>query len=226
VEFEVADFNGGESYYSGGGMPEWADLEAVINEMPLFLQGSLQAGKVGSAIFDPKATNLHIKHASQARGWRTIPVPADLRAFGNEWDGGKRETLGEWQFSNYPFLWNNCIRSEAVYKAGISLPGLSAVRGLIVITKSGLFPASNSSLYYEQAKAQLAAATQFDAFSIPIRLVGLTISSNVDQAEAVWTEYTDRTSRTALRKAQITTRVTWRPKLRKYGNRSAVFTAF
>jgi hypothetical protein len=98
------------------------------------------------------------------------------------------------------------------------------VRGLVIITKSGLFPASNSSLYYEQARAQLAAATQFNAFTIPIRLVGLTIKSQVDRFDAVWTEYTDRTSRTALRTARITTKVTWtRP--RKYGNRVALFTS-
>jgi hypothetical protein len=224
VEFEVADFNRAEGYYNDRGRSEWADLEMIITEMPLFLQGSLQAGKVGSAIFDPKATNLHIKRASQVRGWRTIPVPPDLRAFGNDWDGGKGETLGEWQFSNYPFLWNNCIRSEAVYKAGMSLPGLKEVRGLVIITKSGLFPASNSSLYYEQARAQLAAATQFNAFTIPIRLVGLTIKSQANRFDAVWTEYADRTSRTALRTSRITTTVTWM-RTRKYGNRAAIFTS-
>ena len=224
MEFEIVDFNGAEAYYKGPGMSEWADLEAVIAQMPIYLQGSLQAGKVGLAIFDPKATNLHIKSATHERGWRIIPVPADLRAFGNDWDGGKRGTLGEWQFSNYPFLWHNCIRSEAVYKAGLSLPGLSAIKGLVIVTKSGLFPASNSSLYYEQARAQLAAATQFNAFTIPIRLVGLTIKSQVDRVDAVWTEYTDRTSRTVLRTAHITTRVTWTG-LRKYGNQSALLTS-
>ena len=101
MEFEVADFNRADEYYGGQGMSEWADLETIITEMPLFLQGSLQAGK------------------------------------------------------------------------------------------GGLFPSSNSSLYYEQARAQLAAATQFNAFTIPIRLVGLTIKSQVDQFDAVWTEYTD-----------------------------------
>jgi hypothetical protein len=191
--------------------------------MPLHLQGSLQAKKVGSAIFDPKATNSHLRRATQERGWRVIPVPSDLRAFGNEWDGGKRGTLAEWQFSNYPFLWNNCIRSEAVYKSGLRLPGLDAIKGLVIVTKSGLFPASNSSLYYEQAKAQLAAATKFDAFTIPIRLVGLTIASQVDRYDAIWTEYSDRTSRTILQTAHITTTVTW-AKRRKYGNLAALFS--
>lgn len=224
MEFEVVDFNGAERYYSGAGTPEWADLEEVIAKMPLHLQGSLQAGKVGSAIFDPKATNLHIKRATQERGWRSIPVPAGLQAFGKDWDGGKRGTLGEWQFSNCPFLCNNCVRSEVVYKAGIVLPGVSPLRGLVIVTKSGLFPASNSSLYYEQARAQLDAATQVNAFTIPIRLVGLTIKSQVDQYNAVWTDYTDRTSRTTVRTARITTSVTWTGS-RKYGNRSARFRA-
>ena len=217
MDFEVVDFNNAESYYAGAGLPEWADLELVITKMPLYLHGSLQAGKVGSAVFDPKGTNRHLRRSTQELGWRLIPVPADLRAFGTDWDGGKRETLAEWQFSNYPFLWNNCIRSEAVYKTGLELPGL--------VTKSGLFPASNSSLYFEQAGAQLAAATKFNAFTIPIRLVGLTIKSQPDQYEAIWTEYTDRTSRTALRTVQVSTSVTWTG-TRRYGNRAALFSAF
>jgi hypothetical protein len=224
VDFEVVDFNGAESYYNGAGMPEWADLEEVIAKMPLHLKGSLQAGRIGSAIFDPIATNLHIKRATQERGWRSIPVPARLRAFGKDWDGGKGGTLGEWQFSNYPFLCNNCVRSEVVYKAGIPLPGLHPVQCLVIVTRSGLFPASQSTLYYEQASAQLAAATQVNTFTIPIRLVGLMIKTQVDQYDAVWTEYTDRTSRTTVRTARITMDVTWTGSGR-YGNRSARFTA-
>ncbi len=161
--------------------------------------------------------------ATRERGWRTIPVPADLREFGHDWDAAKRETLAEWQFSNYPFLWNNCIRSEAVYKAGVELPELGVVKGLVVVTKGGLFPASNSSLYFEQARAQFAAATNFNAFTIPIRLVGLTIEPQVDRYQAIWTEYADRTSRTALRTAQVTISVTWTEK-RRYGHRAALFS--
>ncbi len=223
MDFDVADFNGADSYYSADGAREWADIQSVISDMHLYLQGSLQAGKVGSAIFDPKASNLYLKSATHTRGWRTVPVPAGLREFGNDWDGGKRETLAEWQFSNYPFLWNNCIRSEAVYKTQLRLPGLELIKGLIIVTKSGIFPASNSSLYFEQAKAQLTAATAFDALTIPIRLVGLTIESGVLNYNAIWNEYVDRTSRTATRTAEIETRVTWKRR-GKYGNPTASFT--
>jgi len=54
----VADFNGSEGYYGGAGAPEWADLVEVIGKMPLYLQGSLQSGKIGEAIFDPKPPTL------------------------------------------------------------------------------------------------------------------------------------------------------------------------
>jgi hypothetical protein len=39
-------------------------------------------------------------------------------------------------------------------------------------------PASNSTLYYEQAKNQLDALSNYSVFSIPVRLIGLT--ENVD----------------------------------------------
>ncbi len=58
MEFLVADFNGSEGYYGGAGAPEWADLVEVIGKMPLYLQGSLQSGKIGEAIFDPKPPTL------------------------------------------------------------------------------------------------------------------------------------------------------------------------
>ena len=224
MDFEVVDFNGAERYYHGSGAREWTDLNEIVTEMPLYLQGSLQAGRIGSAVFDPKATNLHLKGETQARGWRTIPVPRDLKAFGNDWDGGKSETLAEWQFSNYPFLCNNCTRSEIVHKTRLKLPEMSPIKGLIIVTKSGLFPAAQSSLYFEQAEAQLASATALGIFTIPIRLVGLTNKSQVVEYEAVWTEYADRTSRTALRKVRIRTKVTWTA-MRKFGNRSARFTS-
>jgi hypothetical protein len=161
----------------------------MILEMPLFLQASDQAKKVGSPIFDPKGTNSHLTAAADERGWQKVPVPAALQVFGVDWDAGKGGSLAEWQFSNYPFLWNNVIRSEAVFKSKTPLPRVPEVRALIVVTKSGIFPSSNSTLYYEQAAAQLEVVTAFQAFTIPIRLVGLTIAEGVASTEAVWSHY-------------------------------------
>lgn len=223
MDSAVTDFNDAAAYYTGDGAQEWAEIEGIIRRMPLYFQGSLQAGIGGRPIFDPKATNAYLTSHALALGWRIIPVPADLREFGTDWDAGKRASLAEWQFSNYPFLWNNVIRSEAVYKSGVRLENLEAIKALIVVTKSGAFPSSNSSLYYEQAKAQLSSVTKFKTFSIPIRLVGLTIAPEIESVAVTWSEYEGRTSRTLIRQVTKPMAVKWTKREGKYGSPSAQF---
>jgi len=223
VDFVVEDFNGAGMYYSGQGAREWADIDGIVRRLPLYFQASQQAGIGGSPIFDPKATNAFLTAQSAALGWRVIAVPHDLTEFGTDWDGGKGASLAEWQFSNYPFLWNNVIRSEAVYKSRIQLQGLQPVEALIVVTKSRVFPSSNSTLYYEQAKAQIQAVTKFGAFSIPIRLVGLTIPPGTTAVTVTWSEYPGRYSREPGRQVIKQMAVRWK-RPGKHGSPSASFT--
>lgn len=224
MDFVVADFNNAGAYYTGAGQSEWAELEAVVRAVPPCLQGSDQAGKQGDPIFDPKATNELLTTEARKRGWGKVPVPATLTEFGVDWDAGKGGTLAEWQFSNYPFLWNNIIRSEAIVKGQIVLPGLLPIRALVVVTKSGLFPASNSTLYYEQAHAQITSVTKFGTFSIPIRLVGLVIPPGAAQVPCLWSVYGNRYGRDAGTREAATFRVQWRATTGKYGVRGASFT--
>jgi hypothetical protein len=224
VDYHLCDFNGAARYFSSHGADEWADIAHVVSEMVLQLQPSDQAGRGRSPIFDPKATNAYLTNALHSLGWQKVPVPAGLTEFGLDWDAGKNGTLAEFQFSNYPFLWNNTIRSEGVFTARTLLAGVGEVEALIVITKSGLFPASNSTLYYEQAVAQISAATNFNAFRIPIRLVGLTLAEGTALVEADWNEYPARYGRVV----ELTTRrafaVTW-GRVRKHGYQGVKFTA-
>jgi hypothetical protein len=156
-------------------------------------------------------------------GWVTVAVPERLTMFGNDWDGGKGSLLAEWQFSNYPFLWNNIIRTEAVFKGRVALAGMDAVQGLVVVTKTGSLPASNSTLYFEQALAQIGAVMEFDTFEVPIRLVGLTIEPDCDETDVVWTEYPDRYARQGGVSALVRMSTTW-GRQSKYGNRSVAFS--
>lgn len=222
MEIVVADFNSADGYYSGPGADEWADIAAVVGELPLYLQGSGQEGLGGRPIFDPKATNAFLTARAFGRGWKAIPVPADLMAFGVCWDAGKGRTIAEWQFSNYPFLWNNVIRSEAVYKSRVRLAGLEPIEALIVVTKSGLFPSSNSTLSFEQARAQVEAVTTFGTFSIPIRLVGLTLPKSALSATVTWSEYPGRYSRAAHGQEVQEMMIEWRRE-GKHGAPSARF---
>jgi hypothetical protein len=225
MHFQLRDFNASDQYFAGTGAAEWLELEAVLKSLPAFFQASDQKGKAGSPIFDPKATNAHLCAESQRRGWRVIPVPEVLRPFGDEWDAGKASTLAEWQFSNYPFLWNNVIRTEAVFRGKVQLSGLQPIAALVVVTKSGIFPASNSTLYYEQAIAQLSTVMSFNTFSVPIRVVGLTIPPDVDTLSIQWSAYSNpRYDRAPTAQSTRTLRILRTHAVRVHGTPGARFT--
>lgn len=199
MDYDIWDCNGASAYFDQGpGTPEWQSLARILEAMPLYLQASDQRNKVGVPIFDPKATNAHIERDIQADGWHKPVVPEGLQMFGVDWDGGRNATLAEWQFSNYPFLWNNVIRTEAVMRGKIRLPSLEPIAGLIEVTKCGAFPASNSALYFEQGRAQLETVMAFNIFRLPIRLVGLRLPTGTHQTPCVWTTYEARYNRVGV----------------------------
>ncbi|RDI46151.1 hypothetical protein [Nocardia mexicana] len=219
MEFEIADFAGASEFFEGEGSGEWAEIHAVLDKCSLQLQPSDQAGKGHRPIFDPKATNRELTDAAALHGWKSIPVPKELQMFGSDWDVGKQTTLVEWQFSNYPFLWNNIIRTQGVYRSKIQLSGMSGVEAMIIVTKSGKLPASNSTLYYEQARAQIKTVMDFLEFTLPIRLVGITLDSLARSVEAVWNTYANnRYDRVPRSKVLRTFDVTWSSRPAKHGN--------
>ncbi|MFC9065905.1 PDDEXK family nuclease [Streptomyces harbinensis] len=218
MQFEVCDFFGAERFYRTEGRLEWLEIEDVISRMDLQLQPSGQNGLQGQAIFDPKATNRILTEEAAKYGWSKIPVPESLRAFGSDWDAGKNAVLAEWQFSNYPFLWNNIIRSQVVAGNGWELQGLhSAPRAMIVVTKSGSLPASQSTLYFEQAKAQMESVFSALDLNLAIRLVGLTIPVGIETIQASWNVYSGRTSRNVVSLETKHFHVTWRNRVRVGG---------
>ncbi len=73
----------------------------------------------------------------------------------------------------------------------------------IVVAKAKMFPASNSTLYYEQAKKQLAALAKNHVFDVPIRLVGL-FSPESGAIPIRYTRYSaNRYSRTVVKRAEM-----------------------
>ncbi len=60
-----------------------------------------------------------------------------------------------------------------------------------------MFPASNSTLYYEQAVNQLSALAKYNVFDVPIRLVGL-FENFKPNIPIIWTEYKQQRSRTII----------------------------
>lgn len=222
MHYEVEDFAGAGEYFSYEGSREWNDLSEILDRCSVQLQPSDQAGLGRSPIFDPKATNRELTDAAAELGWNAIPVPEELQMFGKDWDAGKGRTLAEWQFSNYPFLWNNVIRTQGVYRSEIRLKGMRGVEALVVVTKSGRFPSSNSTLYFEQARAQLSAVMGFQAFTLPIRLVGLTLQPNATEVEAIWNTYAgSRYDRVPATREVRTFDISWNARAAKHGHFAA-----
>lgn len=206
VKFKYTDFNGADATIQNGYAAQWTDLENVLRGMPLHLKASEQDGIQGSAVFDPVGVNDYIAQALKGNGWSgKIPIPDAFESFGADVDFAKQGMVVEVQFSNYPFLLNNTIRSEMFFRAGTVFHG--APTGIVVIvTKSGMFPSSNSSLYYEQAINQLTALVAQSVFTVPLRLVGL--YEEPGQVNATWTGYPGRTSRTVLARETRTATIT------------------
>lgn len=223
--FDYADFNGALEYFGGPGARHWSQLEAVIGSVPPQLQPSDQRERLGAPIFDPKATNALLTARAAAYGWDKVPVPSELRPFGSDWDAGKGPVLAEWQFSNYPFLWNNIIRTEAIFQSEAMLPQLGhRVEAMVVVTKSGAFPSSNSTLYFEQAHAQIDTVTALGVFNVPIRLVGITIPSDAASLEVDWNQYPERYGRQVATTERVVMSVAWNRRASMYGHYTAILS--
>jgi hypothetical protein len=161
----------------------------VLSSMPLHLKASDQAGIQGRAIFDPVGTNQHIANELTAapHNWQAhISIPDAFSFLGTDVDFAKNGVVVEVQFSNYPFLLNNTVRSELFFRAQTAFHQLPT-RLVVIVTKAGMFPSSNSTLYYEQALNQLTALAQHAVFTVPIRLVGLFEATG--NVTATWTDY-------------------------------------
>ncbi|WP_404799827.1 PDDEXK family nuclease [Anabaenopsis elenkinii] len=159
-----------------------------MNKMPLHIKASDQAKIQGKPIFDPVASNQYIKNALVNLEWHSnIPIPQKYKFLGKDVDFGKSGIILESQFSNYPFLLNNLLRSELFFKSSTEFVG-TPTKLLLIITKAQIFPAANSTLYYEQAVKQLSALIDNNVFDIPIRLMGLFEPTNVN-ISAIYTVY-------------------------------------
>ncbi|MDY7002823.1 MAG: restriction endonuclease [Cyanobacteriota bacterium] len=190
VDFNLADIVISKNYQA-----EWNEIEMVLGNMPLHIKASSQKGIHGNPIFDPVGTNEYIKTELVNLGWKAnVPIPKEYNFFGQDIDCAKKGVIVEFQFSHYSFLQNNTLRSELFFQAETIFSN-SITKLAIIITKASMFPASNSTLYYEQAVKQLTALTEYKVFDVPIRLVGLFESINTT-ISSVWTEYQGQRSRT------------------------------
>ena len=171
----TTDFNAAGNAIARLYSRQWEDVARALESMPLHLKVSDQRGIQGTPIFDPVGTNEYIKKALTEADlrWRAnLPIPNEYDFLGTDVDFCNEGMLLEVQFSHYSFLLNNLLRSELFFKSKTLLAGYAS--GVVVIvTKAHMFPASNSTLYYEQAVNQLASLATNRVFDVPIRIVGL-----------------------------------------------------
>lgn len=204
MQIKFTDFNNADLLLSTSLHTEWNEIETILNLMPLHLKGSDQDGRQGQAIFDAVGTNEYLKTSLSTNAWLSnVQIPPEFNFLGTDIDFYKSGIIVEAQFSNYPFLLNNLLRSELFFKAETRFSE-GTPKLLVIITKAHLLPASNSTLYYEQAVSQIKALTAHNVFAIPIRVVGLTAAVGVS-VSAQWTEYhAKRYSRTIVSKKYVT----------------------
>ena len=141
--------------------------------------------------------------ALQERGWTTrIPIPAQHSALGTDVDYGIHGVLGEGQFSNYPFLLNNVMRTNVFHQKQVLFSHVGRVAASIIVTKVRALPASNSTLYYEQACKQMEFMREAGVLTVPTRLVGL--GAEIGRPlEAVFSVYAARQSRTVRTRESV-----------------------
>lgn len=221
MDIQWTDFNLADEFFETVFPDEWEEVYDVLMSMPTYLKASDQKNFQGNPIFDAIGTNNYIKESLATRSWATNhPIPIKFSFLGTNIDFFKNSTLVEAQFSNYPFLLNNLIRSELFYKSRTTF-GEEYPKALIIITKGRIFPASNSTLYYEQAVSQVNALTKYNVFGIPIRIVGLFLPDD-EEFTAVWTTYhNSRYSRTIVSQVARNARV-----IRKKGGNARYFIQF
>lgn len=207
VLVQFTDFNNADETFRGTHSSEWGDMSSALEAVTLHLKGSDQGGIIGTPIWDAVGTNAAIKQELVARGWYpNVPIPVQDAFLGKDVDFLKSGVVVEVQFSNYPFLLNNLLRCELFFKGGINLAGTRIEAG-IIIAKSKMFAASNSTLYYEQAVNQLTALAQNNVFDVPLRLVGL-FESYGSSVPVVWTKYSAaRYSRTVSTRRTTTAHI-------------------
>jgi len=201
MNFVITDYNEADRIGKDECAREWREIELALKALPLYLKASDQAGRQGTAIFDPVATNAFIKGRLEGSGWAVVPIPAEYDSFGTDIDSGKNGVIVEIQFSNYPFLPNNTVRADVFFRERVAIRGRVTTLA-VIISKGHMFPASNSTLYYEQAKRQLDALAKYQVFRVPLRLVGL-MSPIREGVAAIWTPYGARYSRDMSRQREV-----------------------
>lgn len=172
MELRITDFNDAGSILTENHATEWQEVEAVLTSMPLHLKASDQNKKQGSLIFDPVGTNAFIEAHLEPHNWKAANIAEEYAFLGIDVDFAKSGVILEAQFSNYPFLLNNLLRSELFFRERARFPDIP-LAAVIMVVKAGMFPASNSTLYYEQALKQLNGLAKYKLFTVPMRLVGL-----------------------------------------------------
>ena len=82
------------------------------------------------------------------------------------------------------------IRNKLYYYKSKNLLFPHKVKSLTIVTKSSFFPSSNSTLNYEQAKSHLDSWYENNIFTIPVRLLGVSVEETT--FEGVWTVYANQ----------------------------------
>lgn len=198
---KIVDYNKADVIIKNNFSEEWSELEPILLNMPLYVKESQQKGKDNQLTFDPIGTNKHLGDELTKKNWcQNISIPKKFSALGTDIDFGKNHIVLESQFSNYPFLSNNILRSEIMFRAHQNIDKIGEIKLLIILTKDHAIPSANSSLYCQQARNQVKYSELI--FKLPIRLISLNCKKN-EKIKAVKNNYKGRYSRDLINDEKI-----------------------
>ena len=198
---KIIDYNNADQIIKNNFKREWLELKSILIKMPLFLKESQQKGKDNQLTFDPIGTNNYVGIELVKKKWcKDIEIPKEFCSLGTAIDFGKNNIVLESQFSNYPFLSNNILRSEIMFRSKCRIDQIGSIKLLIILTKDHAIPSANSTLYCQQARNQVKFSEKI--FNLPIRLISLHCKYN-EKINANVVTYKKRYSRDLVNQKEI-----------------------
>ena len=170
MRFKMQSFNGGLEILLENYGIQLKDVQQVLTDSDYFVKLCFQKNRENELIFDPIATNAHLKAELEKRRWKSnVGFTVSGYGSGIGVDLYKKEVVTEIQFSHYTALDADLNRMERLYTGRLGLEGGRSVKVGILITVMKEWPTSQSVSHYDQAIQRAAPAIE----NIPFIVFGI-----------------------------------------------------
>ena len=152
IRTRMESFNKGFEVLQADYSIQLNDVQAVLEQSDYFVKLCFQKNRDNELIFDPIATNAHLKTELKGRSWDSdVGFSRTNYGSGIGVDLYRNGVVAEIQFSHYTALDADLNRMERLYRGRLQLEGNRAVNAGILITVTKDWPTSQSVSHYDQA---------------------------------------------------------------------------